>query len=268
VFLSKSNTTDLDTSSTVKAAKRAQKAGQAAAANAAKSAQNAATAAQNAASLAQTAAQNAAVLAADKAQVAASKAHVAVDKASNAASNASGVAQHASSAAQATAQNATNLAQQASAAAQSASDTAQSVATNVSQNVKDKIFTARTWAAPRLESAADYTANTVAPKVSTALRSTAQQVAPEPQKSGRTWLKWTMLGAGIAAGLGAAAALMRYRFRAAIAADEIADEEVMADSTGSQAAPVNPDAAAGTSADGTEPGTDSSANGRVKASGW
>ncbi len=91
-------------------------------------------------------------------------------------------------------------------------------------------------------------------------------MAPEPQKSSRTWLKWTMLGVGIAAGLGAAAALMRYRFRAAIAADsEIADEEVMADSTGSQAAPADPDATPPT---GTEPGTDSSANGRVKASGW
>jgi hypothetical protein len=172
--------------------------------------------------------------------------------------------------AQATAQNASNLAQQASVAAQNASDTAQSVASTVTESVKDKLFTARTWAAPRLESAADYTANTVAPKVADALRSTAQQVAPEPQKSGRAWLKWTMLGAGIAAGIGAAAALMRYRFRAAIAADsETADEEVMADSTGSQAAPVDPDT--GTVPPGvTDTGPDSSANGngRVRASGW
>lgn len=246
MFSSKTNTTDLDTRSTVKAAKKAQ-------ANAAKSAQNAAAAAQNAAALAQTAAQNAAAVATSKAQ-----------DASSAVQNAAGSAQ---AAAQNAAAVAASKAQTASSAAQNASDAAQNAAVVVSNNVKDKVFVARKWAAPRLESAAEYTTNTVAPKVSSALRSTAAQVKPvEPASSKRSVLKWTMLAAGILAGVGAAAALVRFRFRAAIAADsETADEEVLGDSTGSQAAPVSPDAAGKTAA--ADPNADSSANGRVKASG-
>jgi trimeric autotransporter adhesin len=244
VFSSKTNTTDLDTRSTVKAAKKAQ-------ANAAKSAQNAAAAAQNAAALAQTAAQNAAAVATSK-----------VQDASNAVQSAAGSAQ---AAAQNAAAVAASKAQTASGAAQNASDAAQNAATVVTQNVKDKVFVARKWAAPRLESAADYTTNTVAPKVSSALRSTAQQVKPVEPK--RNVLKWSMLAAGILAGVGAAAVLVRFRFRAAIAADsETADEEVLGDSTGSQAAPISPDATADTT-DAADPGADSSANGRVKANG-
>jgi trimeric autotransporter adhesin len=261
VFFSKTNTTDLDTSSTVKAAKRAQKAGSAAAANAAKSAQNAAAAAQNAAGLAEAAARNAAIAAASKAHVAASKAQDAGDAVQSAAAVAQAKAQTAATAA-------ANAAQTASTAAQNASDAAQSAATIVSKNVKDKVFTARKWAAPRLESAADYTTGTVAPKVSATLRSTADQVRPVETSSKRSVLTWAMLAAGIVAGLGAAAALVRYRFRAAIAADsETADEEVLADSTGSQAAPVTPDASTPASTSATESATDTSANGRVKSSG-
>ena len=258
MFFSKTNTTDLDTSSTVKAAKRAQKAGSAAAANAAKSAQNAAAAAQHAANLAHAAAQNAAVLAADKAQVAVDRAQIA----SSAVQNAAGVAQ---AKAQTAAAVAASAAQNASSAAQNASDAAQAAAVVLSKNVKDKVFIARKWAAPRLESAADYTTTTMAPKVSATLRSTADQVRPVETSSRRSVLTWTMLAAGIVAGLGAGAALVRYRFRAAIAADsETADEEVLSDSTGSQAAPVTPDTTRPADAD---PGTDTSANGRVKATG-
>jgi hypothetical protein len=261
VFFSKTNTTDLDTSSTVKAAKRAQKAGAAAAANAAKSAQNAAAAAQNAANLAQAAAQHAAVLAADKAQVAVDRAQ----SASSAVQNAAGLAQ---AKAQTAAAVAASAAQNASDAAQNASDAAQSAAVVLSKNVKDKVFIARKWAAPRLESAADYTTSTMAPKVSATLRSTADQVRPVETSSKRSVLTWTMLAAGIVAGLGAAAALVRYRFRAAIAADsETADEEVLSDSTGSQAAPVTPDTTGPADASATDPGTDTSVNGRVKATG-
>ena len=82
-------------------------------------------------------------------------------------------------------------------------------------------------------------------------------------------LTWSVLGAAIVAALGAGAAVARYRYRTAIAADsETADEEVMADSSGSQAAPV--------SADGTQPAdakpkdqdAETSVNGRVTATGW
>lgn len=202
MFLSKTNTTDLDTSNVTKAAKRAQQAGSAAAANAAKSAQSAATAAQHAATLAQTA--------------------------------------------------------------------AQSAASALSKNITDKVLTARKWAAPRLEDAADYTASTVAPKVSSALRNTARQVSPpEPEKPGHRMLTWTMLAAGIVAGLGAAAALVRYRFHEAIAADsETADEEVLADSVGGKAAPAVPDSTKAAAPKADADGSESSVNGRVKASGW
>jgi hypothetical protein len=263
VFSSKTNTTDLDTRSTVKAAKRAQ-------ANAAKSAQNAAAAAHNAAALAQQAAQNAAIVATNKAQDANSAvqtaAGVAQTKAQHAAAAAASKAQTASAAA-------ASKAQTASAAAQNASDTAQNAATVVSNNVKDKVFIARKWAAPRLESAADYTTNTLAPKVSAALQTTAQQVKPvEPASSKRNVLKWSMLAAGIVAGLGAAAAIVRFRFRAAIAADsETADEEVIVDSTGSQTTPVTAEttpAAGADQATPADPGADTSSNGRVKATGW
>jgi trimeric autotransporter adhesin len=229
--LTRKKTAELNTSSTIKAAKRAQKASSAAAANAASAAQNAALTAQNAAGVAQTATQNAAVVA------------------TNAAQNAVVVA--------------TN-------AAQNASDAAQTAATSLSKGVKERVYTARTWAAPRLENAADYTSSTVAPKVSAALRSTARQVQPADAKSSRkTILTWSVLGAAVLAALGAAAAVARYRYRTAIAADtETADEEVMADSADSQAAPVTPDGTLPADAKPADQGTETSVNGRVTATGW
>jgi len=154
----------------------------------------------------------------------------------------------------------------ATSAAQNASGAAQVAAANMTKGVKDKVYVARAWAAPRLESAADYTANTVAPKVSSALRTTARQVSPpETKSSKRAVLTWSVLGAAIAAALGAAAALARSRYRAAIAADtEAADEEVPGDSTGSKPAPATPETAATPSGEGT----DASVNGRVTTPGW
>lgn len=210
-------TAELNTSSTVKAARRAQKASSAAAANATSAAQNAAQAAQNAAGLAQTAAQNAAVVAAS--------------------------------------------------AAQNASGAAQTAASGVSKSVRQGVYTARNWAAPRLDSAADYCTTTVAPKVSGALRSTARQVSPaEAASTKRTSvLTWSMLGAAVLAAVGAAAAVVRYRYRTAIAADsESADEEVLGDSTGSKAAPDTP----GAGTPPKSPDGETSVNGRVTASGW
>jgi len=218
--LTRKQTAELDTSSTLKAAKRAQKASSVAAANAASAAQNAALTAQNAAGMAQVAAQNAAVVA------------------TNAAHNASGAAQTA--------------------------------AAGLSKGTRQGVYTARSWAAPRLDSAADYTTTTIAPKVSTALRNTARQVRPpEPASSKRSsMLTWSVLGASILAALGAAAAAARYRYRSAIAADsETADEEVMADSSGSQAAPVPADEIKSKSTKQKDQGSETSVNGRVPTSG-
>ena len=218
--LTRKKTAELDTGSTIKAAKRAQKASSAAAANAASAAQNAALSAQNAAGMAQVAAQNAAVVANN--------------------------------------------------AAHSASDAAQTAAAGLNKGVRQGVYTARSWAAPRLDNAADYCTTTVAPKVSTALRNTARQVRPaEPASSKRSMLTWSVLGASIVAALGAGAAVARYRYRAAIAADsETADEEVMADSSGSQAAPAAADGTKPTGKKQKDPGAESSVNGRVPASGW
>lgn len=226
----------------------------------------------------------------------------------NAAQNAALAAQNAASLAQIAAQNAGAIS---ASAAQNASGVAQTAATRVSKGVNQGVYTARSWAAPRLDSAADYCTTTVAPKVSSALHSTARQVNPVDTtitKKRPSVLTWSVLGAAILAAVGAAAAVVRYRYRTAIAADsETADEEVIVDSTDSQAAaPVNPDGtrtrpaaetptdpvagpvtASGTApvmAPGTEPGTASgtasgkgggkkdqgteSVNGRVASSGW
>jgi hypothetical protein len=207
--LTRKKTADLNTSGTVKAAKKARAASSAAAANATNAAQNAALTAQNAAGVAQTAAQNAAVIAAS--------------------------------------------------AAQNASGAAQTAASSVNSGVRQGVDTARRWAAPRLEGVADYTTTTVAPKVSSALRTTARQVSPAdaPTSKRSSIVTWSLLGAAVLAALGAAAAVVRYRYRAAIAAEsETADEEVLGDSTGSQPAPASPDVA------------ETPVNGQVTTPGW
>ncbi len=188
-------TADVNTSSTVKAAKRAQKASSAAAANAANAAQNAALTAQNAAGVAQVAAQNAAVVATNAAQTRKRR-------------------------------------------------------RPDGRHRREQGRQARGLHRPELGGTAPRDAppttatTTVAPKVSSALHTTARQVRPvERTKSKRSsMLTWSVLGAAILAALGAAAAVARYRYRAAIAAEsEEADEEVLADSAGSQAAPASPD---------------------------
>ena len=205
MFLDKSKS-DLSTTSTAKAVKRARAAGMAAASNASKASQNAAVAAQQAANAAQVAAQQAATVAV--------------------------------------------------AAAHSAGDTA----TGLNKQMKVQVTSARRWAAPRLEGAADYTTSTAAPKVSAALRSAARQVSPvEPKSKKRSVLTWSLLAAAVAAGLGAAAAFVAYRYRAAITADsEIADPEAgMPSSTASPEGMAQKD-----------PNADTSVNGRVTSSSW
>lgn len=146
------------------------------------------------------------------------------------AAKASKAAQNAATLAQAAAQNAAVMA---SSAANSAGTTAQMYARGVGTGVKQGVFSARTWAAPRLDDAADYTTATIAPMVSSALHSTARQVNPVDEtvmtkSTGRSSaLTWSLLGLAVCAALGAAAAMVRYRYQTAIAADtEPADEDM------------------------------------------
>ena len=109
-------------------------------------------------------------------------------------------------------------------AAQNAGSSAQTTTAAVNKQVQQGVFSARKWAAPKLESVADYTATTVAPTGSSALRSTAAQVRPaepvSPAKRRMTAaLTWSLLGAAVVAAAGAVAALARYRRRAATDVD-------------------------------------------------
>ena len=141
---------------------------------------------------------------------------------------------------------------------------AQTAAASASQGARQGVYTARGWAAPRLESAADYVTATAAPRVSSALRSTAQQVKvrpPDPpRRSMRSVLAWSLLGVAVAAAAGAAGAVIRKRYQAAIAADTEVDE------TGETPAPA--DAAKTDSAPEAGTSTDAGVNGRVPASGY
>jgi hypothetical protein len=149
----------------------------------------------------------------------------------------------ASSAVQSATQSAGRLAQQ---GAQQASSWSGS-------QLRDGAFGVRRWLASRLEGAADYTTSTmtpavsktlvktVAPAVSDTLRSTARQVSPpDPRSALHRALRWTALGAAIAAGVGAAGTLVWRRYRTAMAADTEADivmyaaedpRDVLADTT-------------------------------------
>ena len=186
---------------------------------------------------------------------------VAAAKAAAASTAAQAAAAAAQSAARTAAQTAATAAQ---AAAQGMNTAAQTAAASASQGARQGVYTARGWAAPRLESAADYVSATAAPKVSSALRSTAQQVKvrpPEPPRRGiRSVLTWSLLGAAIAAALGAAGAMIWKRYQAAMAADTEVDE------AGETPAPA--DAAKTDSAPEAGTSTDAGVNGRVSASGW
>lgn len=174
-----------------------------------------------------------------------------------------GVAAAKAAAASSAAQTAAAAAQSAAqAAAQGVNSAAQTAAAEVSQGAKQGVYNARVWAAPRLESAADYVTDTAAPKVSSALRSTAQQVRPpDPRRrSIRSVLTWSLLGTAIAAALGAAGAMIWQRYQAAMAADTDVDEAEETPGSAGAATTDSPPAA------GT--GTDAGVNGRVSASGW
>jgi hypothetical protein len=158
-------------------------------------------------------------------------------------------------------------AQQAAAAAQlaahNASDAAQAAAQVAADSVRKGVGTgihgARSWAAPRLDSAADYTTKTAAPKVSSALKKTARQVQPPKGRSKRSVVAWTAFGAAMLAAIGAGAAIARYRYRTAIA-----DSERPAGERAGSKAGARPDG----SASPVDANADTSVNGRVTASGW
>jgi hypothetical protein len=268
VFLTKSNSTVLDTRA-VKSAQKAQ-------AKAAKQAQDAAKQAQAASAAAAKKAQAAGSAAAKKAQAAgvtaATKAQAAGSAAAeNAWQAASVAAENAASAAQAAAQNAavaaTSAAQGASTAAQKA---AKSAADNINTGVRQGVFSARSWAAPKLENAAEYTTATVAPKVSEVLRSTAGKVSPADTKSRKlSALTWSLLGAAILAGVGAVAALVRYRYQAAITADsETAEEIIVVEEPLTGTPPVSSEVGQQPETGSDDPdATDASVNGRVSSTG-
>jgi hypothetical protein len=241
VFLTKSRKANLDANEAAARARAAGKAAQVAA-------QNAADAARAAASAAQATAQNAA------------------QKSQAAAQNATAAAQNAAQKSQAAAQNATAAAQN---AALTVGNTAQTTAAGVSKQVQQGVYTARKWAAPKLESVAeytagtvaptvssalrntaDYTAGTVAPTVSSALRNTAAQVRPaEPVSPAKRRMKsavtWTLLGVAVTAVAGAVAALVRYRQRAVAEIDSQAPDEPLGDTpTDVDAEPAAPTSAA------------------------
>ena len=152
-------------------------------------------------------------------------------------------------------------------AAQEVSSAAQTAAQGVNQGVRQGVYRARVWTAPRLESAADYTTATMAPKVSSALRVTARQVSPPDmqRKNGHSALAWSVLGAAVLAAAGAVAAMVRHRYRSAMAADT--EEDASAGTAPAEAAmPGAPDGSADSAGTPAATSPDAGVNGRVSAS--
>jgi len=151
-------------------------------------------------------------------------------------------------------------------AAQGMSSAYQAAAAGISKGVRQGVYTTRVWAAPRLESAADYHTTTVAPKVSSALLTAAKQVRPEDltKKKSHSVLTWSVLAAAVLATAGAAAALVRIRYRAAMVADEEDEFEAGTAPTGTESTTT----AAASTADSAATSADAGVNGRVSASGW
>jgi len=176
-------------------------------------------------------------------------------------------ARDAGAAAAAAAQSAAAAAQTAASAAQAGAQQVSSAAQTAAQGVRQGVYRARVWTAPRLESAADYTTATMAPKVSSALRVTARQVSPQDvsQKNGRSALAWSILGAAVLAAAGAVAAMVRHRYRSAMAADIEEDASAETAPAGT-ATPGSPDGSADSADAPAATSTDSGVNGRVSAS--
>ena len=131
----------------------------------------------------------------------------------------------------AAAQTAQSAAQTAQAAAQTAAQTAalsigsaaQGAAHEMGRSMRQGVYVARGWAAPRLENAADYTTTTVAPRVADTLRSTAHQISPDDaskrRPAMRSVLSVSVLALAAAAAAAAVAVLVRRQYKAAMEAD-------------------------------------------------
>lgn len=202
-----------------------------------------------------------------------------------AAQNAQSVAQSvAQSAAQSAAENAQSAAQAAQAAAQIAAarvaPAAQTAAHEVGKQMREGITSARGWAAPQLEHAADYTTATVAPRIADALRSTAHQVSPRHTKWGlrkpslRSAVSVSVLAIGALAAAGAVAVVVRRQYKAAMEADTESDvmdiedrDESGTAKTGKPSAPAQAGSRDGSST-AADTGTGAGASGRTSASGW
>lgn len=164
------------------------------------------------------------------------------------------------------AQTATAAAQTATAAAQEMGSRAQVATAGMRKGARQGVYTARSWAAPRLDDAADYWAGTLAPKVAEALRASARQVRPKPARRTKA-LTWALLTGAALAAAGAAGALVRYRYRAAMTASSGTDAASPAARGTESAASADRPAAAVPGQDGpATSGPDTPVNGRVSAS--
>ena len=168
----------------------------------------------------------------------------------------------------AAAKNAAVAARNAAAAAQAAAQNAAVAATSAAQSAgtasQTAVISARKWAAPQLESVADYCTTTLAPMLDAALRSTATRIKPieePPKRRLPQALTWSLLGAAVLAALGAAAALVRYRYQTAMATDTEADT-MTAPATGTD------DTMQRAPGESATTSSETSVNGRVSATGW
>lgn len=106
--------------------------------------------------------------------------------------------------------------------AQGVGSAATVAASGIGKGVQQGVYGVRVWAAPRLESAADWHTTTFAPMVSSALRGSAQQIRPVDVtvKKSRSMLTWSVLAAAVLATAGALAAFVKYQQRAMTTTDE------------------------------------------------
>lgn len=150
-------------------------------------------------------------------------------------------------------------------AAQGISTAFHTAAAGIGRGVRQGVYATRVWAAPRLESAADYHTTTIAPAVSSALAAAANQIRPEDvtQKKSRSMLTWSVLAAAVLATAGAVAALVKFRYRAATQAEE---EEFDAGIAPAGAA-TGTESTTPATADSTT-GAETGVDGRVSTSGW
>jgi hypothetical protein len=149
-----------------------------------------------------------------------------------------------------------------------------SAAQGVTKTVKQQVHTARGWAAPRLENAADYCTTSVAPRVSSAIRATARQVSPEDTKPGKSRMRpgpswpFVMVAALAAAGAAAAVVVARQRYKAAMDSDTEPDPDDPAIlAADPNAADLNQDTTAKGSIPPQETSADPSMNGQVSSPG-